>query len=87
MLQVVIGAQFARDVRELPFSIQAHLAERIEILSDNPFDTRLHTKPLSGSLQGLFSFRIGRDHRALFRFVDTTSLFLARVAHRKDIYR
>ncbi len=86
MMRVIVGVQFAHDAHRLPLSVQERLAYQIGILSIQPFDTRLHTKPLAGSLQGLFSFRIGRDYRALFRFVDSTTLFLVRVAARKDIY-
>ena len=86
-MRVIVGSQFVRDTQRLPESIQEKLAHQIDICARNPFDARLHTKPLSGSFQGLFSFRIGRDYRALFRFIDSETLFLARVAARKDIYR
>lgn len=87
MLRIVVGAQFERDARRLPRATQDRLAREIAILAVQPFDTRLHTKPLTGSLQGLFSFRIGRGYRALFRFADAETIFLVRVASRKDIYR
>ncbi|MBI4088514.1 hypothetical protein HY415_00230 [Candidatus Kaiserbacteria bacterium] len=86
-MRVIVGSQFAKDARRLSESVQKKLALQINICAHNPFDIRLHTKPLSGSFQGLFSFRIGRDYRALFRFIDPATLFLARVAHRSDIYR
>ncbi len=86
-MRVVVGSQFVKDAQHLPESVQEKIARQVDICAHNPFDSRLHTKALSGSFQGLFSFRIGRDYRALFRFVDSATLFLARVAHRSDIYR
>ena len=86
-MHVIVGSQFVKDAEHLLEPVQKKLAFQIGICSRNPFDVRLHTKHLSGSLQGLFSFRIGRDYRALFRFEDATVIFLARVGSRKDIYR
>ena len=86
-MRVIVGSQFAKDAGHLPEPVQKKLAILIVVCSNNPFDTRLHTKPLSGPMQGLFSFRVGRDYCALFRFVDPTTIFLSRVGSRKDIYR
>ena len=79
--------EFERDAGKLPFQTQELLASALELLAENPFSSRLHTKPLSGTLSGIFSFRIGRDYRALFRFVNTRVIMLMRVKHRRDVYR
>ena len=49
--------------KDIPIVPEDKLAELIEILQNDPFDSLLHTKPLSAPLQGLFSFRITRDYR------------------------
>ncbi len=79
--------EFEREAGKLPLQTQERLAAALDLLFQNPFDSRLHTKPLSGVLSGIFSFRIGRDYRALFRFVDTRVIMLMRVKHRRYIYR
>ena len=86
-MRVIVESQFVKDAQHLPDAVQKKLAAYVDICSVNPFDVRLHAKPLSGPLQGFFSFRIGRDYRALFRFVDPMTVFLSRVGNRKDIYR
>lgn len=39
------------------------------------------------SLAGLLAFRITRDWRVMFQFLDEATVQLLRVAHRSDIYR
>ena len=66
---------------------QKLLVTKLEYLTENPFDSRLHTKQLSSPLSGIFSFRITREYRVLFRFIDAHTVFLTAVKHRKDVYR
>jgi mRNA-degrading endonuclease RelE of RelBE toxin-antitoxin system len=56
-------------------------------MKKNPYDSRLHAKHLSPPMTGLLSFRITRDWRVNFQFLDAETIFLVDVAHRKDIYR
>lgn len=78
---------FLKGVKKLPLAQQKLLAKKISWLTKNPFDTRLHTKQLSSPLEGIYSFRISRDYRVLFRFIDPENIFLLATKHRKDIYR
>jgi plasmid maintenance system killer protein len=59
----------------------------IIILSNNPYDPRLHTKTLRGKLSGYCSFRINRDWRVIFQFMTENEIKLIDIANRKDIYR
>lgn len=87
MIRVFESAHFAPDVRRLPRPIQIKLAHLLPFFKENPFDPRLHSKPLSEPLRGLFSFRITRDWRVIFKFLSPREILLLRVKHRKDIYR
>ncbi len=90
MNRVVIlsyGNRFLKSARALPSVQQRKLGTLLEILQSNPFENSLHTKPLAGELAGLYSFRITRDWRVVFRFESPEEIVLLDVAHRKDIYR
>jgi mRNA-degrading endonuclease RelE of RelBE toxin-antitoxin system len=78
---------FLKEAKKLPFTQQKLLVKKFALLSGNPFDSHLHTKQLSTPLEGIFSFRISREYRALFRFVDAEHIFVFSVKHRKDVYR
>lgn len=87
MIALVYHPNFLKSVRELPPAQQRKLGTLLPMLQQNPFHPSLHTKRLSGSLVGFLSFRITRDWRVAFRFIDTATVHLLRVVHRKDIYR
>lgn len=85
-MNLVYSDRFLRSAKLLPLPQQKKLATLLNQLVNNPFDSRLHTKRLSGSLAGLHSFRITRDWRVIFKFNDPATIQLLRVGHRRDIY-
>lgn len=87
MTRVFESAWFEKDASRLPRAIQTKLAYLLPLFKHNPFDARLHSKPLSEPLHGLFAFRITRDWRVIFKFLAPHEILLLRVRHRKDIYR
>lgn len=86
-MKIVYGKRFKRSARDISAKLQVKLAELLEILKEKPFHPFLHTKPLAGELKGIFSFRINRDWRATFYFLDENTIYLLEVDNRKDIYR
>jgi len=87
MVKVVYTNHFLKSARKLPALIKEKSASSIEVLQKNPFDSTLHTKSLTGKLAGFYSFRITRDWRVIFYFLNPETVKLIDVAHRKDIYR
>lgn len=87
MIEILYNREFLKSAKKLPQIQQEKLSELITFLEENPYDPRLHTKHLSGLLSGLLSFRVTRDWRVIFQFIDNTTIQLIRVAHRKDVYR
>jgi addiction module RelE/StbE family toxin len=87
MMWLEYDRAFIKAAAVLPKAQQRKLAGLIEQLRKNPFNPLLHSKPLSGSLSGFFSFRITRDWRVIFQFLDADTIRLLDVAHRKDMYR
>ena len=87
MIELQYGPRFLKQAGALQKTQQEKLARLISLLVTNPFDPRLHTKHLKPPLEGTYSFRITRDWRVTFHFVDEKTLRLLEVKHRKDIYR
>mgnify|MGYP001590757849 CR=1 FL=1 len=87
MIRIIYGDSFIRSARKLPSHIKQKLADLLSILSQNPFHKFLHTKYLVGELTGFFSFRVTRDWRVVFQFVEPEIIKLVKIAHRKDIYK
>ncbi len=87
MLRIVFGKRFLNSVRALPNAQQKKFDALLLRLQRNPFDPLLHTKHLTGPLAGLLSFRIARDWRVIFQFIDPNTIQLIVAKHRKDIYQ
>lgn len=87
MITVVYTNSFLKTAKKLPKSQQSKLAQLLEILRENPFNSKLHTKALAGTLTGFYSFRITRDWRVIFQFLTPDKIKLIEIGHRKDIYR
>lgn len=87
MIEVRYGDRFLRRARHLSSVQQERLANLISFLTRNPFDPKLHTKPLTGELTGFYAFRLGRDWRVIFQFVTPEIVYLFDVGHRSEIYR
>jgi len=87
MVQIIYSEHFLKSVKKLPAKIQNKLATKLELLQKNPFHPLLHTKPLTGPLFGFYSFRITREWRVIFQFLEPEVIKLIEVGHRKDIYR
>lgn len=86
-MKIVYGDAFLKSAAKLPIAQQRKLDSLVSLCTDNPFNSKLHTKRLTGSLKGFLSFRITRDWRVVFQFLDAETIQLLRVAHRRDIYR
>ena len=84
--EVFYSASFVKDARKLPQDAQEKLGDLLDLLRENAFDPRLHTKALSKPLSGKFSFRITRDWRVGFRFVAPHMIHLLVVERRDQIY-
>ena len=85
-MHLVYHSDFLKRAKHLPVMQQRKLAKLLVVLAKNPYDSQLHTKHLSPPMEGLLSFRITRDWRVSFQFLDAETIFLVDVAHRKDIY-
>lgn len=86
-MTIVFASKFLKSSEGLPLNIQTKLDQLIEVLSKDPYHPLLHTKQLTGNMTGYLSFRITRDWRVLFQFLDPKTIQVLRVKHRKDIYR
>jgi len=87
MIEIVYGRGFLKSAQAIPKNELRKFASLLEELKRDPFYPKLHTKRLVGNLTGTLSFRITRDWRVIFMFIDPLTIQLLRVVHRKDAYR
>ena len=87
MTRIEYDDDFEKQAANLESQFRKKLSLLLELMVKNPYDPRLHTKTLSEPFAGILSFRITRDWRVTFHFVNATTIRLLEVKHRKDIYR
>ena len=87
MVRIEYSREFEKQAGKLERHLQEKLATQLELLAENYYDPRLHTKSLSEPFVGILSLRITRDWRVTFHFANPDTIRLLEVKHRKDIYR
>lgn len=87
MISLEFSKLFLDSSQKLPEVEQRKLAKLLERFQRYPFDASLQTKKLKGELTGLFSFRVTRERRVIFQFINEKTIHLIKVVHRKDAYR
>jgi len=86
MYRIVFTAKSINSLKKLSKSIQKKTDVLVDILVIDYRDTRLRTKKLKTD-KSLYSFRIGREYRAIFEFKNSSIIKILDVKHRKDIYK
>jgi addiction module RelE/StbE family toxin len=81
--EVTLSVDAAKSIRKLPKQVQRAVVAALTALENDPRGG----KPLIGELAGIWSLRRG-DYRVLYRIDDRERrVEVARVGHRRDIYR
>jgi len=86
MYKILFTATSIKSLKKLPKTIQTKTDALIDVLVIDYRDTRLQTKKLHTS-QSLISFRVSKDYRTVFEFVDSQTIKILDIKHRKDIYK
>lgn len=85
-MNVLVAEEFIKHFRELPLPIQRKFERQEAAFRNNPFHPSLHTEKLEPRGRQVWSFRIDRRYRVLFRFVDRNTVLLLSVGHHGWIY-
>ncbi len=87
MMEVILEKSFTKSAKKLPKNVRISILELVNLLKENPYNSLLHTKQLTGNFEGKYSFRATREWRVIFIFESREVIRLLDVGHRKDIYQ
>jgi mRNA-degrading endonuclease YafQ of YafQ-DinJ toxin-antitoxin module len=76
---------FKKKVRDNP-TLEKRFWERVAVFKDDPFDPRLRTHKLSGSMRDWWSFSVDYDVRVVFSFVDANRVLLVDIGTHEEVY-
>jgi mRNA-degrading endonuclease RelE of RelBE toxin-antitoxin system len=86
MLTIQITDEFRHRYAELPAVVKKKALKQERLFRQNPFHPSLHTEKLEPKNKQVWSFRIDKTYRVIFRFVDGTTVVLLTAGHHKWIY-
>jgi len=86
-IKIEYHRKFVKEFQKIPVEIQEKATLLEDIFRHDPFDQELKTKKLQGKLQSFYSFRITREYRIIFEFIEKEKVVFLAVKHRKDIYK
>lgn len=84
-MKIIYAGEFVKAFKKLPVNVQKLYRKQESIFQKNWKDPRLHTKKLIGHASP-FSFRVTREYRVLFSFIDKDTVLMATIGHRSQIY-
>jgi mRNA-degrading endonuclease RelE of RelBE toxin-antitoxin system len=83
---ILYADEFAKQFRKLPEKTQSAFRTQESIFRKDWRDPRLRIKKLKGH-RFSFSFRVTRNYRVLFVFVEDDTALFATIGDRKNVYR
>ena len=87
MLEIVVTEEFEKRYKELPAAIQKKAEKQEKLFRQNPFHPSLHTEKLEPKGRQVWSFRIDRKYRIIFRFIDGNKVIFLTVGPHDWIYK
>lgn len=87
MITIYYTEEFERLYTELPAQIQKKAERREMLFRQNPFYPSLQTEKLHPKNREIWSFRVDRNYRVLFKFENQTTIYFLAVGPHHWIYR
>lgn len=88
MRNIFWSNQFLKTSRRIPKIVLVESKEKIlPLLAENFMHPLLHTKKLSGALEGFYSARVAHEYRVIFIVLENGDIRLHTFKHRKDAYK
>ncbi|MCH6558247.1 MAG: type II toxin-antitoxin system RelE/ParE family toxin [Nitrospirae bacterium] len=86
IFEISTTATFDRLFRALPRIIQRKAASKTGIFRENPFHPSLRTEKLHPKHHEVWSFRVDRSYRIIFKFTGPDQAELRYIGHHQSIY-
>jgi len=87
MIEIILTKEFEERFLRLPLSIQKKAIKQQEFFCKNPFYPSLHTEKLQPKSKELWSIRIDKNYRIVFRYLETNQVLFMTVGTHDWIYK
>ena len=86
-MEIILTDEFVKRYKLLPVSLQKKAEKQEKLFRQNPFHPSLHTEKLEPKGKQVWSFRVDRSYRVLFRFADRQKVIFLSVGPHDWIYK
>ncbi len=86
-IEIIVTKEFEDRYLDLPLSLQKKAEKQEALFRSNPFYPSLHTEKLEPKEKEIWSFRIDRNYRILFRFLSGNQVILLTLGTHDWIYK
>ncbi len=87
MVEILVTEEFEKRYQELPIFVQKKAEKQERLFQQNPLHYSLHTEKLEPKSKQVWSFRIDRKYRILFRFINGNKVLFLTVGPHDWIYK
>ncbi len=87
MFEIFLTNEFIEKYKKLPKSIKLKAEKQEKIFRQNPFHPSLHTEKLEPRNKALWSFRVDKNYRIIFRFLDKNKVVFLTIGSHDWIYK
>ena len=85
-MRIVKGKKFEKQYQKLSLKIQKQFAERLRLLIEDKNHPLLHSHSLTGEYEGLNSFNVSADIRAIYDDSYTDAIILMYIGSHSELY-
>jgi len=86
-MEIIATKEFKVEYNSLPKQIQTKAKKQETIFKNNPFYPSLHTEKLIPKSKEVWSFRIDKKYRIIFRFLDKNKVLFLTIGPHEWIYK
>ena len=86
-MEILLTDEFIKRYQQLPSAIQKKAEKQEQLFRQNPFYPSLHTEKLEPKGKQVWSFRVDRSYRILFKFMDSDKVVFLTIGPHDWIYK
>lgn len=86
-MRIILTEEFESQYSRLPESIKLKAEKQQDIFRNNPFYPSLHTEKLAPKSKQMWSFRIDKKYRVIFKFADGDKVHFLTIGPHDWIYK
>jgi len=87
MIEFFVTEEFQKQYQKLPEPVKKKLEKQENLFRQNPFHLSLHTEKLKPKDKEIWSFRIDKKYRIIFRFINGKKVLFLTVGPHDWIYK